>query len=78
MEFYQLEYLCAVANCGGYNQAARHLFRVPSAVKRGVALLEDEVGIRLASSSLLRMAEEERWEWNWSFSSSSFATSRYG
>jgi len=47
MEFYQLEYLCAVANCGGYNQAARHLFRVPSAVKRGVALLEDEVGIRL-------------------------------
>jgi DNA-binding transcriptional LysR family regulator len=47
MEFYQLEYLCAVANSGGYNQAARHLYRVPSAVKRGVALLEEEVGVRL-------------------------------
>lgn len=45
MEFYQLEYLCAVAERGGYNQAARHLYRVPSAVKRGVALLEEEVGI---------------------------------
>src|SRR3972149_5275758 len=47
MEFYQLEYLCAVANSGGYNQAARHLYRVPSAVKRGVALLEEEIGVRL-------------------------------
>ena len=47
MEFYQLEYLCAVAERGGYNQAARHLYRVPSAVKRGVALLEDEIGIPL-------------------------------
>src|SRR3990172_4507125 len=47
MEFYQLEYLCAVANSGGYNQAARHLYRVPSAVKRGVAILEEEVGGRL-------------------------------
>ena len=47
MEFYQLEYLCAVANCGGYNQAARRLYRVPSAVKRGVALLEEEVGLPL-------------------------------
>ena len=47
MEFYQLEYLCAVANCGGYNQAARHIYRVPSAVKRGVALLEEEVGLPL-------------------------------
>jgi len=47
MEFYQLEYLCAVANCGGYNQAARHLYRVPSAVKRGVALLEQEIGLPL-------------------------------
>ncbi len=45
MEFYQLEYLCAVANYGGYNQAARHLYRVPSAVKRGVALLEEEIGV---------------------------------
>jgi DNA-binding transcriptional LysR family regulator len=47
MEFYQLEYLCAVADRGGYNQAARQLYRVPSAVKRGVALLESEVGVRL-------------------------------
>jgi DNA-binding transcriptional LysR family regulator len=47
MEFYQLEYLCAVANAGGYNQAARHLYRVPSAVKRGVALLEAEIGVPL-------------------------------
>ena len=47
MEFYQLEYLCAVANCGGYNQAARRLYRVPSAVKRGVALLEEEIGLPL-------------------------------
>ncbi len=47
MEFYQLEYLCAVANRGGYNQAARHLHRVPSAVKRGVALLEEELQVRL-------------------------------
>jgi DNA-binding transcriptional LysR family regulator len=47
MEFYQLEYLCAVADRGGYNQAARHLYRVPSAVKRGVALLEQEVGVPL-------------------------------
>ena len=47
MEFYQLEYLCAVADRGGYNQAARTLYRVPSAVKRGVGLLEAEVGIKL-------------------------------
>ncbi|MBI3894450.1 MAG: LysR family transcriptional regulator [Acidobacteria bacterium] len=47
MEFYQLEYLCAVAERGGYNQAARHLYRVPSAVKRGVALLEDDIGVPL-------------------------------
>lgn len=47
MEFYQLEYLCAVAVHGGYNQAARHLYRVPSAVKRGVALLEEEIGVPL-------------------------------
>ncbi len=47
MEFYQLEYLCAVADRGGYNQAARTLYRVPSAVKRGVALLEEEVGVKL-------------------------------
>src|SRR3990172_1477263 len=47
MEFYQLEYLCAVAEHGGYNQAARRLYRVPSAVKRGVALLEGEIGVPL-------------------------------
>lgn len=47
MEFYQLEYLCAVADHGGYNQAARHIYRVPSAIKRGVALLEQEVGVPL-------------------------------
>ena len=47
MEFYQLEYLCAVADHGGYTQAARHIYRVPSAVKRGVALLEEEIGVRL-------------------------------
>ena len=47
MEFYQLEYLCAVADHGGYNQAARQIYRVPSAVKRGVALLEQEVQIPL-------------------------------
>ncbi|HEY7678949.1 MAG TPA: LysR family transcriptional regulator [Terriglobia bacterium] len=47
MEFYQLEYLCAVAERGGYNQAARHLYRVPSAVKRGVALLEEEIAVPL-------------------------------
>jgi DNA-binding transcriptional LysR family regulator len=47
MDFYQLEYMCAVADRGGYNQAARHLYRVPSAVKRGVALLEQEVGVAL-------------------------------
>ncbi|MBI4463092.1 MAG: LysR family transcriptional regulator [Acidobacteria bacterium] len=47
MEFYQLEYLVAVADQGGYNQAARHIYRVPSAIKRGVALLEQEVGVRL-------------------------------
>ncbi len=47
MEFYQLEYLCGVADRGGYNQAARHLYRVPSAIKRGVALLEKEIGVPL-------------------------------
>jgi DNA-binding transcriptional LysR family regulator len=47
MEFYQLEYLCAVAERGGYNQAARHIYRVPSAVKRGVQLLEQEVRVPL-------------------------------
>jgi len=47
VEFYQLEYLCAVAERGGYNQAARHLYRVPSAVKRGVSLLEEELGLAL-------------------------------
>src|SRR5436190_2152341 len=47
VEFYQLEYVCAVADRGGYNQAARHLYRVPSAVKRGVALLEQEIGLSL-------------------------------
>lgn len=47
MEFYQLEYICAVAERGGYNQASRSLRRVPSAVKRGVALLEEEVGVPL-------------------------------
>ena len=60
MEFYQLEYLCAVADRGGYNQAARHLYRVPSAVKRGVALLEDEVGVRLLQRDgrAVRLTEE--------------------
>src|SRR5438874_789315 len=47
MEFYQLEYLCAVAERGGYNQAGRHLYRVPSAIKRGVSLLEKEIGMPL-------------------------------
>ena len=47
MEFYQLEYVVAVADHGGYNQAARHIYRVPSAIKRGVALLEQEVGVPL-------------------------------
>src|SRR3990170_2205062 len=60
MEFYQLEYLCAVANSGGYNQAARHLYSVPSAVKRGVALLEDEIGVRLLQRDgrAVRLTEE--------------------
>jgi DNA-binding transcriptional LysR family regulator len=47
MEFYQLEYLCAVADRGGYNQAGRHLYRVPSAIKRAVAILESEIGVPL-------------------------------
>jgi len=60
MEFYQLEYLCAVAERGGYNQAARHLYRVPSAVKRGVALLEDEIGVLLLQRDgrAVRLTEE--------------------
>ena len=60
MEFYQLEYLCAVADRGGYNQAARQLYRVPSAVKRGVALLEDEIGVRLLQRDgrAVRLTEE--------------------
>jgi DNA-binding transcriptional LysR family regulator len=60
MEFYQLEYLCAVADRGGYNQAARQLYRVPSAVKRGVALLEDEVGVPLLQREgrAVRLTEE--------------------
>lgn len=60
MEFYQLEYLCAVADRGGYNQAARHLYRVPSAVKRGVALLEQEVGVPLLQRDgrAVRLTEE--------------------
>jgi len=60
MEFYQLEYFCAVAEKGGYNQAARHLYRVPSAVKRGVALLEDEIGVRLLQRDrrMVRLTQE--------------------
>ena len=60
MEFYQLEYLCAVADRGGYNPASRHLYRVPSAVKRGVALLEAEVGVPLLrrEGRSVRLTEE--------------------
>jgi len=36
-----------VADRGGYNQAARRPCRVSSAVKSGVALLEQEVGVPL-------------------------------
>ncbi len=67
MEFYQLEYICAVADRGGYNQASRHLYRVPSAVKRGVALLEQEVGVALLQRDGrgVRLTEEGTEFVNW-------------
>ncbi len=67
MEFYQLEYLCAVADRGGYNQAARHLHRVPSAVKRGVALLEEELRVRLLQRDgrAVRLTQEGEEYFRW-------------
>ena len=55
-----MEYLCGVAERGGYNQAARHLYRVPSAIKRAVSLLESEIGVPLLrrDGRAVRLTEE--------------------
>lgn len=47
MEFRQLEYLVAVAECGGFSRAAKASFVSQSAVSHQIAALERELGVEL-------------------------------
>lgn len=47
MDIRQLEYFVQVANRGGFNKAAAHLYVAQSALSRQVMLLEEELGVAL-------------------------------
>ena len=51
MNFKQLEYFCAVAECKSISNAARSLHVAQPPISRQIALLEDELGVCLFTRS---------------------------
>lgn len=51
-----LQVFCRVAECGSFSQAGKELSLAQSAVSRGIARLEDKLGLRLFERSTRRVA----------------------